>query len=67
MTFFKKIFSKHEHNYSIKLYNIPMENETSFFVTQCKCGKTNLVRAHNKSNYFNWFVCINRNENNYES
>lgn len=43
------IFKKHVCNYNIKLYDIQMENNTSYLVTQCKCGKTKLRRVHNNS------------------
>lgn len=52
-----KLFKKqHVHNFDINLYNIQMENDTSFLITQCKCGKTNIIRASNKSEYYKNFV-----------
>ena len=39
----------HKCKFDSKLYDIPMENNTNFLITQCRCGKTNMVRAHRES------------------
>ena len=37
------MFRFHKCSYDVKLYDIEMENNTNFLVTQCACGKTNLT------------------------
>ena len=45
----------HRCNYDIKLYDIEMENNTNWLVTQCACGKTNINRVHRESvTYMEW-------------
>ena len=45
----------HKCKFENKLYNIPMENNTNFLITQCRCGKTNMVRVHRESKmYEDW-------------
>jgi len=45
----------HKCKFENKLYDITMENNTNFLITQCKCGKTNMVRVHRESEmYKDW-------------
>ena len=45
----------HKCKFENKLYDIPMENNTNFLITQCRCGKTNMVRVHRESEmYKDW-------------
>lgn len=51
----------HTCNYTIKLHDIHMENDTNILITTCKCGKSNIIRVHRESiTYKNW---IKDNEN----
>ncbi len=51
--FFKKInrWKKKHHTciYWKNLYDIPMENNTNFLISQCDCGKTDIKRVHRES------------------
>jgi hypothetical protein len=53
---FKK--HKHKHYFDTSLYNIPMENETNYIVTKCKCGETKIERVHRKSISYMKFIKI---------
>lgn len=46
----------HKCKFENKLYDIPMENNTNFLITQCKCGKTHRVRAHRESEMYKEWI-----------
>lgn len=46
------LFGKHICKYDKLVYDIPMENDTNYLITQCKCGKTDLSRVHKESEYY---------------
>jgi hypothetical protein len=45
----------HKCSFENKLHDIPMENNTNMFITGCRCGKTQMIRAHRESKmYIEW-------------
>ena len=51
-----RLFKKHKCNYSTPLHNIPMENNTNYLISQCKCGKTDIKRVHRESESYKQFT-----------
>lgn len=57
------MFRFHNCSYEKKLYDIPMENNTNFLITQCRCGKTYKIRVHRESQtYMDWLGLNNKRQ-----
>lgn len=53
---FKKKKKYHYCVFYKNLYDIPMENNTNFLISQCDCGKTDINRVHRESETYKRFL-----------